>query len=90
MLFEGKETIPLQKSFFPVQVSALGLRSAMPVRTVTIGRPFRVRTAAGRGVSTSIRATTARAAAPAATGCLFVLFKGFEIINAYKKGLCHE
>ena len=90
MLFEGKETIPLQKSFFPAQVSALGLRSFMPVRSATIGRLFRNRTAATRGVSTSIRATGTRATSSATAGSLFALSKGFEIINTYKKGLCHE
>ena len=76
-LFKGKETIPLLKSFSPAPATATGLRSTMPVRTVSIGRPFRARTTTTRGTSASIRATTARTAAATATaGSLFVLSKG--------------
>ena len=75
MLFEEKETIPLQKSFFPAPATATGLRFTLPVRTATIGRPFRTRTATTRGASASIRATTAGTTATAAMGRLFGLSK---------------
>ena len=64
-------------SFSPVPAtSSMGLRSAMPVRVATTGRPSLIRTATARGSSTSIRATTKRTATAAhAAGCLFVLSK---------------
>ena len=63
---------------FPVPGLATGLRSAIPVYWATTGRPCQLRTATtSRGASTSIRATTARTTATAATsGSLFVPFKG--------------
>ena len=65
---------------FPVPGLATGLRSAIPVYWATTGRPCQLRTAAtatARGSFPSIRATTARTTATAATsGSLFVPFKG--------------
>ena len=75
-LFKGKETIPLLKSFSPAPATVMGLRSTVPVRTVTIGRPLRTRTTTTRGASTSIRVATTRATLTATTGSLFVLSKG--------------
>ena len=79
ILFVEKVTILLNQFFSLVPAAATGLRSTVPVRSATIGRPFRARTATIRGTSTSLRATTARtaaAASAAASGILFVLSKG--------------
>ena len=75
-----------QRVFFSLApATATGLGSTMPVRTVTIGRLFRVRTTTTatttRGTSVSVRgvtpARTASTAAPtAAAGSLFALSKG--------------
>ena len=63
---------------FPPPATAMGLRSTMPVRTASTGRPFRARTTTSttRGTSTSIRATTARSSATASAGSLFAQSKG--------------
>ena len=78
MLLKGEEPTHLKVSSFLLPVTATGLRSTVPGRTATIGRPFRTRTtAATRGTSASIRATATRTAtAAAASGGLFVLLKG--------------
>ena len=60
-----------------VPATATRLRSAMPVRAAATGRQVRARTPhTTRFSSTSIRATTARTAATASAGSLFVLSKG--------------
>ena len=66
-----------QRVFFSLApATAMGLRSAMPVRTATIGRLFRPRATTARGSSSSFRGTTARKSTTASTGSLFGLSKG--------------
>ena len=66
----------------PVLATAMGLRSALPVRTATIGRLFRTRATirtrktTTRGVSASVLVAAARTTTAATTGSLFALFKG--------------
>jgi hypothetical protein len=77
--FEAGVIIHQRVSSSPAPVTAAGLRSAMPVRAAATGRQFRTRTTTtARGVSTSIRATTARTATTATTVSLFVLSKGLQ------------
>ena len=77
ILSEVKVIMLLIASFSLAPATAMGLRSTMPVRTASMGRPFRARTATTHGASTSsIRVATARATVNASTGCLFVLSKG--------------
>ena len=76
MLFAAGGTMHLTAFFSLAPATATGLRSTVPVRTVTFGRPFRARATTARLASASIRATTTRAAATATTGSLFVLSKG--------------
>ena len=76
ILFAVGVAMRLTVSFSLVPATASGLRSTMPVRTATIGRPFRSRTTTARGTSTSIRVATTRAAISATSGSLFGLSKG--------------
>ena len=78
MSFVARAIMLLIVSFSPAPVAAAGLRSTLPVRTVTIGRPFLIRTTTMRGVSTSVRmVAVARGPTSTATaGGLFGLSKG--------------
>ena len=77
MSFVARAIMLLIVSFSLAPATAMGLRSAMPVRTASIGRPFRTRRkTTTRGTSTSVRAATARTSTAAAAGGLFVLSKG--------------
>ena len=77
ILFAAGVATLLIAYFSPAPVTAAGLRSTLPVRTVPTGRQFRTRTTTTRGTSTSIRATTTRTTTtPAITGSVFALSKG--------------
>ena len=77
MSFVARAIMLLIVSFSPAPATALGLSSAMQVRTAAIGRLFRTRTTT-RGASTSIRVAAGRSTpTTTATTCsLFVLSKG--------------
>ena len=65
---------PVSSSLAPA--TAMGLRSAMLVRMVTTGRPFRTRTSTTRGAFSLVRFAIARTTTTATMGSLFALSKG--------------
>ena len=74
-LFAVVGITPLTASSSPALAAATGLRSPIPVRTATTGRPSRARTVTTRGSSSSVRVTATRTTTTS-TGSPFALSKG--------------